>query len=135
MKKLIATLALVALAACGSDSSTGVAVGAVNGVFALRTIDGLPLPTQLPGAAPDTVEALDDLITLTDAGLWSENGHIRVTQGGLVTILTATGAGSYTINGSTITLSSGNAGSVSGVLQDSTLTVTQLGSLFLYVRQ
>lgn len=101
MRKVIALLAFVAAAGCGSERTTQPALASLGGTFTLRNINGSPLPyTFQNGTATYTVT--NDVITVSDAGTWSEAGSYQLTQNGTTTTQNFTDGGPWTRSGATV---------------------------------
>lgn len=131
MRKLFAVLALALAAACGSDSATNVQAS-IAGTYSLRTINGTPMPFILAQTGANKTEVTDDAITLNNGGTWTESGHYRTTTNGVATTSSVVDAGTYTLNGTAITLTSANTGVASGTVSGSTLTVVDQGLSAVY---
>lgn len=99
MRKLIALVALMATAACGSDSPTNPNNASIAGTYSLTQINGNPLPFTLQSGTT-TVVVLSDVMTVADGGTWSENGTYRVTQNGSTSTQTLADGGTWTRAGS-----------------------------------
>ena len=129
---LAIALAFVTTGCSKKDSPTSPAT--IAGTYTLRTINGSPLPYTLVLAGMDKVELLDDAITLTDAGTFTRLGHFRTTFSGVVTTTPITDAGSYVRTGTAITFTSPQNGSVSGTVDNGTLTLNDEGLVGVYRR-
>ena len=101
MRKLIALVALMAAAACGSDSPTNPNNASIAGTYSLTAVNGGPLPFTLQSGTT-TVVLLTDVITVADGGTWSETGTFRVTQNGGTSTQTFADGGSWTRAGSSV---------------------------------
>jgi hypothetical protein len=105
MRRLLAACAVLALAACITDTvtipgrtATG-GVGTTNGfagTYTLTTAAGAPPPYIYMRSGADFNELLDDAMTLTDAGTWSELWHERHTVAGVAKLFTFNDAGTFT---------------------------------------
>jgi hypothetical protein len=135
MRKSFAVTALLFFAACGgSYGSSTVPSTSVAGTYTLRTVNGLALPYIVSQTGPSKVEVVDDAFTLNDSGTWTESGHRRNTVSGQVTTTATADAGSFTISGTTITMSSLTTGALYGSVASGTLSLTEQGALFVYMR-
>lgn len=134
MRKLLALVALAAVAACGGDASTSPISATVGGSYSLRTINGTAVPFIVAQVGADKVEITDDIVILNDGGTWTESGHTRTTQNGQVSTQSFVDAGTFTRTGTAITLVSSSTGSMSGSLNGGTLTVTDQGLVAVYQR-
>jgi hypothetical protein len=101
MRKLIALLAFVAAAGCGSDSPTNPASASISGTFSLHTINGSALPYTFQSGTT-SVTITSDVITVADGGTWSEVGNFTVTQNGASTPQTFSDGGSWTRAGTSV---------------------------------
>ena len=129
------TLALV-IAACGSDSSSAPTNSSVAGTWTLQTVNGSALPyTASP--SPAKLEILSNTVTATSAGTWTSTAQIRTTIGTQApTTATQTDAGTYTLSGNNVAISSTANGVVgAGTISGNTLTLTQAAGVFVYKKQ
>ena len=133
MRRTLFCLALAALAACSGDSSTD-PNATIGGTYTLRTVNGSALPYIVAQSGANKYEITDDAITLTDAGSWTELWHDRTTTNGQVTTSANTDGGTYTRNGTAITLNSTTSGAISGSVSGGTLTLTDQGVAAVYMR-
>jgi hypothetical protein len=113
MRRILAAVAVLTLTACITDSvgivgtkvtggdSSPASTSGVGGTYTLRTVAGAPLPYTYAQSGADKSEFLDDVITLTDNGTWSELMHIRTTLSGVATVDAVTDAGTYVREGTT----------------------------------
>ncbi|MDQ6633272.1 MAG: hypothetical protein M3Z10_00770 [Gemmatimonadota bacterium] len=133
MRRALFLLALAALAACSGDSGTD-PNASIAGSYSLRTVNGSPLPYIVAQSGSNKYEITDDAISLNDAGTWSELWHDRTTTNGQVTTSANTDGGTYTRNGTAITLNSTTSGAISGSVSGGTLTLTDQGVAAVYMR-
>lgn len=74
----VSTLALAAvvatLAACGSDKGTTTGPGDVTGTYTLVTVDGSPLPYQVPNVPEHTIVVQSATLTLVSDHSYSVTG-------------------------------------------------------------
>lgn len=132
MRRLL--LALVLAAACnGSDSTTPGA--SVAGTYTLQTVNGSPLPYTYLSSGPLQKAIVDDAITLTAAGTWTEQGDDRTTSNGVVTTSAVSDAGTYSVSGTTLSMASTANGAITGSLVGSTLTLNDQGLIAVYMKQ
>ena len=130
MRRFVALLAFAALAACGGDSSTS--PGVVTGTYNLRTVNGSPLPYTVIQIGADKIEITGDVIILNEGGTFTETTSQRTTENGVVTTSTIDDAGTYTLTGTAITLTSQESGSISGAVSGGTMTLTLEGLAAVY---
>jgi hypothetical protein len=137
MRRFLAALAVLTLTACitdsvgiagtkvtGGDNSAGSTAG-VAGTYTMRTVGGAPLPYTYAQTGADKSEFLDDVMTLTASGTWSELMHVRTTVSGVVTVNAVTDGGTYVRVGTTgLTFNTPNNPDFSGILSSgNTLTL------------
>lgn len=135
MRRLLTALSLLALVtACGGDSSTDPISASVAGTYTLRTVNGSPMPYTVQQSGPFKYEITDDAYTLSDGGAWTEVWRDRTTSNGVVTTSENTDAGTYTRNGTAITLTSPNSGAVSGSVNGGTLSLSAEGFALVFVK-
>jgi hypothetical protein len=140
MRRLFAAAVVLTLTACINDSIGVVGTQAVGGgdpasttgvagTYTLKTVGGLPLPYTYLQSGADKSEILDDVVTLTNNGTWSELIHERKTVAGVVTVDAVTDAGTYVRVGTTgLTFSTPKHPDFSGVLSSgNTLTLFGFG--------
>lgn len=89
---------------------------AIPGTYTLRTVNGVNLPYVVVSGA-DTIAVLDDVLTLTAGGTWTEIGHALQSIGGVRSTRTLADQGTYTSTTTTITLTSTTPGVHSPVVQ------------------
>jgi hypothetical protein len=130
MRRFVALLAFAALAACGGDSS--ITPGTVTGSYSLRTVNGSPLPFTVIQIGADKIEITGDVIILNEGGTFTETTSQRTTENGVVTTSTIDDAGTYTLTGTAITLTSPESGSISGAVSGGTMTLTLEGLAAVY---
>jgi len=134
MRNFIIALALVAASAC-SAYSTSPSVSVV-GTYKLQTINGSPVPYVVVDNATAKLEFLDDQVTLTESGTFTQIGHSRRTEGGTVTTATISLAGTYTRTGTAIVLRSGVDGTSDyGTVDGKSLMVDHFGLRASYAKQ
>jgi hypothetical protein len=102
MRFALSVLCAVFLASCGSDGSTSPASASVAGTYVLQTVNGSALPFVNSNGITTTTIA-SDIITIADAGSWSENGSSTVIFNGSTTSQPIVTAGSWSRAGATVT--------------------------------
>jgi len=107
MRNLIGVLLLCAAAACSnSDSTTAPATGAVSGNFALRTANGVAVPTVATQDATGTFEVLSGRVILRNDMSFIDSLTARYTPaGGTAQSLVDVRQGFFTQTGNNISLS------------------------------
>ena len=128
-------LAAVAFAvACGSDSPTGPAVS-IAGTWTLQTVNGSALPFIIAQIGQDKVELLSDVFVVSETGSFTETSTVRMTQNGVVTTNSAADAGSYTVNGTAVSLHFNSDNSTATASwSGNTMTTTDGGFALVYKR-
>jgi len=133
LRRFIPLVALAVAVACGSDSNTQPTFATIAGTWSLQTVNGTPLPFTISQTTNDKVEVVSDVVTATPAGTYTEVIQIRETLNGQATVTSVPDAGTFTINGNAITLSSPQSGSVTGTLSGNSDTFTAIEEGFVYV--
>ena len=129
-----AAAAGLVLAACGGDHDPVSPEQTIAGAYTLRTIDGAALPV--------TVNLEDATFTVTRATLslkadrtYSQSITATVTLAGTTVTQTLPDAGTYTVNGTTVSFVSASDGSSgTAAYANGTLTVSQEGTVLVYQR-
>jgi hypothetical protein len=132
--KSLAAAALAFVAACGGSDIPSAASGSVAGTYTLRTVNGTSLPFVLSQTGPSKTEVVDDAFTLVDNGTWTQSGHKRNTVNGQVITTGTSDAGTFTQSGTAITLSSATTGALVGTIANGTLSLTEEGVAFVYIK-
>ena len=135
MRRFLAALSLLTLfTACGGDGSTDPTTASIAGTYTLRTVNGSPMPYTVTQSGPYKYEITSDAYTLSDGGTWSEIRTYRTTSNEVVTTSTNPDGGTYSRNGTAITLVSPNSGAVSGSVANGTMTLTAEGFALVFVK-
>ena len=137
MRRLVSLALVLAVAGCGSDSSTTPTNSSVAGTWTLQSVNGSPLPFTL-SASPAKIELLSDVVVATSNGTWTSTQQTRTTIGtGTPTTSTATDGGTYTLSGNNVSILSSSAGSTAqaGTINGNTLTLSQSGLTFIFQKQ
>ena len=133
MRRQLFMLPLLALLACDGDGSTGPGAS-IAGAYSLTTVNGAPLPFVVQQAGTYKYEITADTYTLADAGTWTEVRADRTTSNGAVTTSTKTDAGSWSRNGTSITLTSPANGALSGTVSGNTLSLSSAGNTMVFTK-
>ena len=74
MRRLIAVFMLIAIGACGgsSDATTNPNSDDITGTYAIKTVNGNPLPFTIQSGTT-TLVLVSDAITVASNGTWSES--------------------------------------------------------------
>jgi hypothetical protein len=117
--------------ACNNDGLTGSTT--VNGKYTLRTVNGSALPYTISGSGSNKTEILDDAITLYEGFTYSRSAHSRVTVNGTASDVATSDAGSYSIFGTSITLTSGIGGpGTLAIDSGNSMTVSTAGVTYVF---
>lgn len=127
----------LALGSCGDDDdTTGVEQETILGTYVLTTVNGNPLPfTDEPGAA-EREEITAMTIVLRPNNVVTGTLSFRDFSGGQVVDQgTVPFAGTFTVSGSTVTLTIADDDPVTGTVNANALTVTIEGDVFRFTKQ
>ena len=119
MRKLIAALSLVALAACGDMLSDPLSSN-ISGRFDLRTVDGQLLPYTIRLSGGGSASLTSDVLTVGENGTWSEVYSYVETVNGRSSTGTGNDGGTWSRSSSTVNFrsnqsqSDGYSGTYSG---------------------
>lgn len=129
---LLLLLALASPIACLKDPPTEPST--VNGVYVLRTVNGAPLPFAIPGDANETT-ILEGSIALYQGGTYGESGSRSTRANGVLTVTPYADAGSYALQGTSVTLVSGmGSGTRLAQYRGGKMTIVEAGLSALYAR-
>ena len=135
MRRLLVTLALAATAlGCAGDTTTTPQISEIAGSYSLSTVNGSILPFTYAVSGADKAEVLDDVITLTEDGRWTEVWHDRYTMNGVVSTEEMSDEGAFTRAGNRITLTSSFGGSIAAELAEGRITMSGNGFSLIYAR-
>jgi hypothetical protein len=133
MRRLLPFIFL-AIAACSTDSTTG-PTGSIAGTWTLQTVNGFSLPFTIEQTVTDKVELLSDVIVISGTGSFTQTATVRTTTNGAATTQSAADAGTYTLNGTAITLHFNSDGSTgTGSWSGNTITTTDGGLALVFKR-
>ena len=133
MRRLLAATLLALITACGGDSSQRPLV--VPGTYLMKTINGAVLPFIIQAAAPK-VELISDELVLATGGTFTEAALLRVTDGTTVTNERSTDTGTWTVNGTALTLKAPDGTQITGTLTtDGALALSANGLTAVYQKQ
>lgn len=135
MRRLILSLAALALTACGGSDvttpgETKPAVNSIAGVYTLKTVDGASLPFTFS----DGFIVMTDVMTLRSDNTWSETYTGRETANS--PIQSVTDAGTYTLEGNALKLfvPGQTTSDYGGTYTKDTLTLISFGHVQVFVR-
>ena len=124
-------LALTLIAAC--TDTTG--PDRVTGTWRLQTVNGGTLPFTIPDDNFDKLEITENVITIADSGRFTDRSAFRITDGGVVSTDLINAQGSYTLEGSVVTLTYDEDGAVfSATVSGNTMTLVDGALTFMYRR-
>lgn len=131
MRRLMIAFVVACSVACNNDGLTGSTT--VNGKYTLRTVNGSALPYTISGSGANKTEILDDAITLYEGFTYSRSAHSRVTVNGTASDVTTSDAGSYSIFGTSVTLTSGTGGPATlALVSGNSMTVSTAGLTYVF---
>jgi hypothetical protein len=134
----MASIALaLTLAGCGGDSGPTTPTNAsIAGTWNLQTVNGAPLPFLFFQAGTSKQEITADQFTFTSSGGFTQITTLRNTDNGQVSTETDTDAGTYSLNGTAITVTFNSDGSSStAAVSGNTMTVSEEGLVAVYTKQ
>ena len=132
-RSLLSLLISLAVLSCGD--ATGPNSKAV-GTWRLQTVNGLSLPFTLEGDGANKLELTAETLTLIASGKVTMVTAFRVTDGGNVSTESIPDAGTYIINGSTVSFTFPSDGSTpTATVSSNTMTLDDIGLTFVYRRE
>jgi hypothetical protein len=129
---IFALIIVATVTACSKDSPTD-PNASIAGAYTLRTVNGNNLPFTVLQVGADKAEVLNETITVSDAGTFTQQGTFRFTESGVVTTEGYADAGTYTRSGTAVTfvfLSDGSSGT--GTVSGGVITVGFEGFSYVY---
>lgn len=133
-RRLVGVLALAGLTACGGDS-TVIPPVALDGEYALETVNGIGLPFLKQETASERVEVVSGLLTLRANRTYSGNVVEQWTGGSSVQLFPETSAGTYSVSGSRLTFRENGGATYYGTLNGNRLTATMMDVTFVFVEK
>ena len=107
----------------------------IPGTWRLETVSGQPLPFILEQDGATTVKLTGETITLLESGSMNMVTSFRVTEGATVTTESYTGPGTYSIAGSTVSMTFIEDGStLVATVNGDLMTLDDIGLTFVYRR-
>lgn len=138
MRKSLVGLALLAVigSAAACSDITGLGIGSVTGDYQLRTFNGQPLPAFMGSSAFSNDELIAEVFTIDADGTYVDTYQIRSTNSsGIQTTQTYQDFGVWDRNNTAFQFRDSRTGGIfTGSLSGSTLTITQLGDVYVYSR-
>jgi hypothetical protein len=136
MRKLLLALASLAVIGCGGDSTGPNAQ--VAGTWNLQTVNGSPLPYTvafLAGPPVYKLELISDTFVTAANGTYTEAFTSRETDGSTVTTSTENDTGTWSQNGSSLTVTASDGTVNTATISGNTITLNQQGLVAVYRRQ
>lgn len=135
-RRLVPTvIALATVFSLGcSDDGTRPTPASFAGTWNLQTVNGLPMPFVLQPANPK-VEIVSDQIVVLNNGTFTESFVVQRTTGTQVVIDRGTDSGTYSLNGSSVSLVYANGSTGNGATSANNLTLAGQGFAQVYMRQ
>jgi hypothetical protein len=138
MRKSLVGLALLAVigSAAACSDITGYSGGSVSGDYQLRTFNGQSLPAFMGSSSFGTDELMDEVLTIDANGTYADTYQIRTTSlTGVRTTQTYQDFGTWNRSNTAFQFTDSRTGDIfTGSLNGSTLTVSQLGDVYVYTR-
>lgn len=135
LRRRLALLIISSLSLACTDSA-GPAPDMV-GTWRLQTVNGTALPFSFQDSPVDRIEIISNVLTFADTGRFMDVNLWRVTDGSIVRSETINAQGTYTFDGSTVTLTYDGDGAVytATVLSNiMTLHDSEIALTFVYGR-
>lgn len=131
MRRSLIIPALALLLACGGggESPTSPASASIAGAWTMRTVNGTTLPFLVQLGTAGSVTLKTDVLTIADAGTWSETYTYR--QSGQASDQTGAASGAYTRVGTALVFQQGTATYYTGAFTGSALNLSD--GTFAYV--
>lgn len=132
LSRVVGCFTLLVAASCGGDS-TAPGTGNIAGTYALQTVNGASPPFLVPLIGSDRIEVLTETVTLSQDHGFTQQGSLRITQNGTVSIDSFVETGVYTRNGTAVNFAFNSDGTTgTGTLSGNTLTVGISGLSLVY---
>ena len=129
MRKLLLVATLAVLVGCDSGV-TGITT--VTGNWSLRSVNGSSLPYTISGSGVNKTEIVDDVYTLFEGFTFSETIHRRVTTNGQESTITVNETGSYSLFGTSVTITHNSGAVRRGLIEGNTMTIVESGLTSAY---
>jgi hypothetical protein len=125
-------LLLAPILGCKTDT-TGPTTASIAGSYSLRSINGSNLPFVLAQNGANKIESVSETITVVDGGTFTQQGTVRYTINGVVSVESYADAGAFVRNGTAVTFQFNSDGSSgTGTVADGTITVGFEGYSYIY---
>jgi len=134
-RSMLSLLISLVVMSCSEPNSPVEQKDPLLGTWRLQTVNGQALPFTLPEEEVDKLELTGETITLIVSGRVAMVTTFRVTDGGNVTAESVPDAGTYAVNGSTLTFKFDSDGSTpSATVNGDIMTLQDIGLTFVYRR-
>lgn len=104
MRRLFLGVLCIALAACGSDKTTGPSEPSFVGTYSLKTLNGSPLPYIFLQSGQTSLAVTSMQMVIADGGSWSLTTGFQTTANGQTTTDTGTNSGTWLRTGDALAL-------------------------------
>lgn len=135
LRRILLSLIVSVLAlACNDSTGPG---PRVTGTWRLQTVNGFSLPFALPDVPVNKIEITSEVITMLPSGRFTDVNTFRVTDDSRIFVETINDEGSYTVDGSTVTMTYDADGSIyTATVSGNTATLhdPEIGLTFVYRR-
>lgn len=131
-RALLSLIVSLLIVSCSDASGPG---GGVAGTWRLEKVNGSALPFTLPDEPVDKLELTGEVITLVPPRTLTIVTTFRVTDGSNVYSESIPDGGTYSVNGSTVTLTWDSDGTTdTATVNGNTMTLDDIGLTFVYRR-
>ena len=103
LARLLGCAALTIALGCGADSATA-PQPTIVGVYAMKTVNGQPLPFTMAEVGFDKIEVLSAAMTFTSEQKFIDAALVRVTHDGHASMGAGSDTGTYVLRGNDLTL-------------------------------
>jgi hypothetical protein len=134
-KRFLAAATIVLLIACG-DSPTDPTAASLAGTWTLQTVNGAAVPFTLVGSGANRTDLTKGSVALSSTGGYTQSVELVTYTSGQPATNTLADAGTFTIDGSTITFTSSNGGAAqAATVSGSSMTLAFQGTSVVYVKK
>ena len=133
MRTLIGFLALAITVACGGDGITDPASVSLAGTYSLKTVNGSPLPFTVSDAT-GSATLTSDVMTVADAGTWTEHYTFRLTVNGTTTNESGDTSGTWSRSGTSVTFKADGGTAYTGTFNGSGFTLNDGDHVYVFAK-